>query len=83
MAVEITVHHQYVPDWGPVDRFVPPTLQVQETADAGGGKPAVPSALVFLEADGSSHVYLVSEKMRQKLLQMLTGGIVLPGIEPA
>ena len=83
MAVEISVHHQYVPDWGPAVNFVPPTLQVQEQGDSGGGTPSVPNALVFLEPDGTSHVYLVSEKMRQKLLQMLTGGIVLPGIEPA
>ena len=76
-GVKIGVHIQYVPDWGPADKFVPPTLQVQEQADAGGGKPTIPNALTFVELDGETHVFLVSEAMRQQLLRMLTGGIVV------
>lgn len=80
MAVEISVHVQYVPDFGPASKFVPPTLQVQENADSGGGKPTEPNALVFVDpAGGGSQVFLMSEKMRGQIVRMLTGGIVLAG----
>ena len=76
-GLKIGVHVQYVPDFGPADKFVPPTLQVQENADAGGGKPTVPNALVFVEPDGETHVYVVSEQMRQQILRILTGGVIV------
>lgn len=79
-GVTISVHVEYVPDWGPASNFVPPTMQVQEKADAGGGQPTVPNALTFVEPDsGETHVFLVSEKMRQALLRMLTGGVIVAG----
>ena len=76
---KINVHHQYVPDWGPASNFVPPTVQMQERGDSGGSQPTEPKALVFVDPDGESHVFLVSEKMRQQLLRMLTGGVIVAG----
>ena len=79
-GMETTVHLNYAPQYGPASKFIPPTLTVQEEADAGGGKPSEPNALVFVDPrDGETHVYLMSEKMRQQVLQLLTGGIVIAG----
>lgn len=81
-GMKIGVHHQFGSDFGPVSRFVPPTLQVQENADSGGGKPTEPKALVFLDpADGETHVYVLSEQMRVQIVRMLTGGVVVAGGE--
>lgn len=72
------VHARFAIAVGPVDRYVPPTMQIRQEPDDGGGKPAVPQAVAFQDPDGETHVYVLSDETRRGLIAKLTGGIMVP-----
>lgn len=68
-------------EFGSIDDIAPDLqLRWQEETSNGGdpGDPVVPRALWFVDADGETHVYPLSDDGRQKLVSKLTGGVVLP-----
>lgn len=76
--IKSSVHVQFGFDFGPASRFVPPQTQISQKPDPGGGQPNEPNALSFIDADGEIHVYVVSDETKRKLVEKLTGGIVMP-----
>ena len=55
-----------------------PQLEIQQAADPGGGQPTEPNALMFIDPDGSMHVFVLSDVTKRNLIAKLTGGIVMP-----
>lgn len=78
-GMKLDIHPQFAFDYGPVNRFVPPGIEIQLAADAGGGQPAEPNALTFVDPDGEAHVYVMSDETKKKLMAVLTSGIVVAG----
>lgn len=77
-SVGIHVHQESSFLYGPVEDMVGMfDIKVSATAE-NGGAPEQPKGLAFVDSDGESHVYILSESGRQKLVAQLTGGIVLP-----
>jgi hypothetical protein len=77
------VHPQSAIEYGRVDTIAADLrLRFQETPTNGSdpGEEYEPKALWFTDPDGETHVYPLDEMGRQKLLEKLTGGIVIASI---
>lgn len=69
--------------WKKASEAIPDVqLQLQPPPELGQGNGAAlaePMCLVFVDPqDGETHVYLFAEEGRKKLIETLTGGIVIP-----
>lgn len=71
------LHFETSFEYAPVDKFCP-DMDITMPADNGGGKPTVPMAISFRDPDGETHVFLLADTGRKKLIAKLTGGIVMP-----
>lgn len=81
-SVSRHVHVQSTMAFGSIDRIAP-DLGLRFEGEATNGSPpehVTPNALWFTDPDGETHVYPLTEDGRKSLVQMLTGGVVLPGV---
>lgn len=67
------VHLQFDVRVDPIDA-VAPDLQIRDTDDPE----TVPVAIVFTDEGGDTHVYVVTDEVRQQLTRALHGGVILP-----
>jgi hypothetical protein len=75
-----TVHPSSTFAWKPLDQMIPDMHfgpPPGSNGDAAHADP--PMGLAFIDPDGETHVFVFNEDGRKKLLEALTGGIVLPG----
>ena len=74
-----TIHPASRHNFGPLATIAPDvSLRLPAAADGNGGGPEEPQALAFTDPDGETHVYLFDEAGKQRLVQTLTGGIIIP-----
>ncbi len=64
--------------WRPLSEIAPDMkVQLPPSEGNGNGEPTVPMALIFVDPDNETHVYVFDESDKQRLLTTLTGGVVI------
>jgi hypothetical protein len=78
-SINIHVHPHSNFAFAPLEELVG-VLDIKETNvdDNGTGEPEPVKGLAFIDGDGEGHVYVLTERGRQKLIAQLSGGIVVP-----
>jgi hypothetical protein len=75
-----TIHPQSSVRYAPISQIAPDVqMRANVTPENGAGEEV--QALAFIDPDGETHIYPLSEEGKQALLKQLTGGIVVPGLK--
>ena len=73
------VHLQFRTSWSPLAEQAPDIrFTLQPTAGGNGDEPPAVMALTFIDPDQEMHVYVMDDTGRKQLVELLTGGIILP-----
>lgn len=73
------VHLQFRTAWSPLAQQAPDIqFTLPPTAEGNGDAAPTIMALTFIDPDQEMHIYVMDDTGRKSLIELLTGGIVLP-----